>query len=183
MSLPVLDAIKTRRVIRSMTDQPVERKQLEQVLEAARWAPSAGNRRPHRFVAIKEPLTIRVLRMVSPGMIQRPTALVLTCIDWDVAEFQGISRQDKTIYVDVGTAAQSMMLAAHAMGVGSGPVTSFSKEAVRVVLNMPSHINPEMFICLGHATPTGQRAMRAWGRVTRDSLTYWERFPSEGNSR
>jgi nitroreductase len=73
---PVLTAIRSRRMVRAMVDRPIEPAGLEKVLEAARWAPNAGNRRLHRFVVVQDPLTLRVLRMVAPGMFQRPTAVV-----------------------------------------------------------------------------------------------------------
>ncbi len=68
MSQHTLDVINTRRVIRNLTDQPVEREQLEKILEAGRWAPVGGNHRVHRFVAVQDPAMLRLLRMVSPGM-------------------------------------------------------------------------------------------------------------------
>ena len=82
MTNEVLRAIRTRRVVRRMTAEPIDREQLVTVLNAARWAPSGGNRRLHRFVAVQRPVTLRLLRMVSPGMLQRPTAAVVICIDW-----------------------------------------------------------------------------------------------------
>jgi len=87
MSNPVLDAIRSRRVARNLTERPVERALLELVLDAARWAPNAGNRRLQRFVAVQDPLTLRLLRMVSPGMFQRPTAAVLICVDTSVCPY------------------------------------------------------------------------------------------------
>ena len=133
MTNSVLEAIRTRRVVRALTDQPVEPEKLVEVLKAARWAPSGGNRRLHRFVAVQNPLTLRLLRMVSPGMIQRPTAVILICTDWQRMEAYGIPRgrpptRDQSRAwepgsrgspVDVGTAAATMLLAAHALG-GSG---------------------------------------------------------------
>ena len=56
----------------------------------------------------------------------------------------------KGLYIDVGTAAQTMHLAAHALGLGAGVVTSFSQAAVIRVLNIPGHLTPEMFVCLGY---------------------------------
>jgi nitroreductase len=89
MTNEVLRAIRTRRVVRRMTAEPIDRGQLITVLKAARWAPSGGNRRLHRFVAVQRPVTLRLLRMVSPGMIQHPTAAVVICIDWRrVAEYR-----------------------------------------------------------------------------------------------
>ena len=178
MSNPVLEAIRTRRVVRALTDQPVEREKLVEVLKAARWAPSGGNRRLHRFVAVQNPLTLRLLRMVSPGMIQRPMAVILICTDWQRMEAYGIPRSSRGSPVDVGTAAATMLLAAHALGLGSGIVTSFSKAAVSTVLNLPEHLTPEMFITLGYAAPGGPPPMRSWGKLTWQSLVDWERFPS-----
>jgi nitroreductase len=139
------------------------------VLKAARWAPSAGNRRLHRFIAIEDPLTLKLLRMVSPGMFQRPVAIVVICIDRAKAESFGVRPNAKGLFVDVGTAAQTMLLAAHSLGLGAGVVTS---------LNAPEGLSPEMFICLGHAAATQPSGMPTRGRVTWQSLTQWERFPS-----
>jgi nitroreductase len=177
MSHPVLDAIRARRMVRAMTDRPVERALLEEVLRAARWAPNAGNRRLHRFVAVEDRATLAVLRMVSPGMFQHPAAVVLICVDRDRAAAFGMRPTARGLYIDVGTAAQTMLLAAHALGLGAGIVTSFSQAAVREVLNLPSGLSPEMFICLGYAAAVQPPAVRARTPVTWESLTRWERFP------
>ncbi len=178
MNKHTLDVIKSRRVIRNMTDQPVEREKLEKVLEAGRWSPTGGNARIHRFIAIQNPTIVRLLRMVSPGMFQHPQAIILICIDWDKVKENRFSATDRIPYVDLGTAMQTMMLAAHSIGLGSGPATSFSKEAVRVVLNLPQNLSPEIMLCIGYAAEKKQLPMRGpkKKRVTWQSLTDWERF-------
>ena len=176
MTRHTLDVIKTRRVIRNMTDQPLERAKLEQILEAARWAPVGGNQRIHRFVAVQDPTLLRLLRMVSPGMFQKPQAIILICIDWDAAKAENIAETEKTPYIDIGTQMQTMMLAAHSLGVGSGPVTSFGKAAVRTILNMPPQLEPCLMVALGYAAPKKQLPMRGKKKVTWQSLTDWGRF-------
>jgi nitroreductase len=178
MSNPVLEAIRTRRVVRGLTDEPVARPQLEDILKAGRWAPSGGNRRLHRYVAVQDPLTLRLLRMVSPGMLQKPQAIVLICIDWQRVNAYSIDTASTGLYIDVGTAAQTMLLAAHSLGLASGIVTSFPKAGVSPVLNLPSHLSPELMVCLGHAAPSVPAPMRTWGKITWQSLTDWERFPA-----
>jgi nitroreductase len=175
---PVLEAIRTRRITRAMTDEPIARSELEAVLEAARWAPSAGNRRLHRFVAVEHQLTLRLLRMVSPGMFQRPAAVVVICVDREQAAAFGFRLTARGLYIDVGTAAQTMLLAAHSLGLGSGVVTSFSQAAVAALLNLPPRLSPEMLVCLGHPGPSQPPAMRPRSRVSWQSLTDWERFPA-----
>jgi nitroreductase len=171
-----LEVIRTRRVVRAMSDDPVPRDRLEHILDAAAHAPSAGNRRLHRFVVVDDPPTLRVIRMVSPGMLQHPAAAIVICIDAARATGYGFKENSSGLYVDVGTTAQTMLLAAHALGVGSGPVTSFSKAAVSVVLNLPAGWKPEMIICLGFAATSRLPSMRSRSQRSWRDLTHWGRF-------
>src|SRR5262249_33213239 len=78
---------------------------------------------------------------------------------------------------DVGTAAQTMLLAAHSLGLGSGVVTSFSQAAASAVLNLPEGWSPEMLVCLGHAAPLQPAGMRPRGKGTRRGVTREGRVP------
>ena len=176
MTNPVLDNIKTRRVVRELSEQGVEREQIEAILEAARWAPSGGNLRPNRYIVIEDAETRRLIRLVAPGMFQKAPLLILICTNWQVVAEHQLQPGNRALLIDVGTAAQTMMLAAHALGLASGPVTSYSKEAVKVILNLPKHYSPEMFICVGHKAEGAQSGMRAWRTITWRDLTHWERF-------
>jgi nitroreductase len=174
-----LELIRTRRVVRAMTSDPVQREQLEQILDAATHAPNAGNRRLQRFIVVERASTLRVLRMVSPGMLQRPAAAIIICSDLPRAVEYGFTPSSRGLYVDVGTAGQTMLLAAHALRLGSGPVTSFSKAAVSAALNLPASLRPEMIVCLGHPDrnqppPMAGRRRRSWRDVT-----HWGRFEAE----
>ena len=93
MTDPVLAAIRSRRVVRALTSEPVARHTIEAILDAGRWASTAGNRHLQRFVATDHPGTLRVLRMVSPGMIQRPTAAITICTDQAAAADYWVSAE------------------------------------------------------------------------------------------
>ena len=178
MSAEFLKTMRSRRVIRDMTDQPVEREKIEKILDAGRWSPAAGNKRTTRFVVIQDPLTLRMVRVFSPGMFQEPQAVILLCIDWDVVAENQFAEDDKSPYIDQGVVMQTMMLAAHSLGLGSGPATSFSKEALRVILNLPPNLSPEIEVCIGYPAPRGksQLPMINKKRITWKDLTFWERF-------
>jgi nitroreductase len=75
--------------------------------------------------------------------------------------------------VDVGTAMATMLLAAHALGLGAGPVTSFSRAAVATVLGVPQGWTPEVVVCLGHPAERQPAPMRAATRVSWRDLTLW----------
>ena len=173
MTDPVLAAIRSRRCGRALTPEPVEHHTIEAILDAGRWASTAGNRHLQRFVATEHAGTLRVLRMVSPGMIQRPTAAITICTDRTAAADYGFPPDAVGLFIDVGTAAATMMLAAHALGIGAGPVSSFSHAAVSVVLHLPAGWSPELIICLGHPASTQPSPMSPHRSLRWQDLTMW----------
>ncbi len=148
---PVLDAIHDRRVTRRMSDEPLDPALLDLVVESARWAPNAGNRRLQPVVPVTDPVVLRLLKAVSPGMVPRPRAAVVICLDTVRAEEFGFQPGHRGLYVDIGTTAATLLLAAHSVGLGACPVTSFSRAAAARILGLPTGHSPEMIVCLGHA--------------------------------
>lgn len=179
----VLQTIRRRRVCRSYTEEPVSEEQLRTLLEAARWAPSAGNRRINKFLVIRNPRKIQLLHKVAPGMLGRPTALIVICTDERKAAQEGIKLDKDQLNngVDVGVAAENIMLAAEALGLGSCPLTSFSREGSRTLLELPNHLHPEFIVQLGHPR-RHKRVLRKEAplKLTVDDLTYWEEVPPDG---
>jgi nitroreductase len=171
----VLHAIRTRRVVRALADAPLEHDQLRTVLDSARYAPHAGNRRLHRYVVVTRPSLLRAMRMVSPGMLQRPMAAIVVCVDWAKVHDYGFPAASPGPYIDVGTAAAVMLLTAHSIGLGAGPVTSFSRAALATILKLPDGVRPELIICLGHAAAEQPPAVRRQGGPSWDEVIQWER--------
>jgi nitroreductase len=98
----------------------------------------------------------------------------------------GVKREHPTVYIDVGTATENMLLAAHVLGLGAGPVTSFNKGAVRVLLNIPDDVDPELIVCLGRSAPRESFHQSKPPEPTRlSTLVHWEHWkaaPDEGSS-
>lgn len=176
----VLETIRSRRVTRVFDDQPVTDESLLQVLEAGRWATSGGNRRIHPFLVIRDPRTLARLRAVTPGMFSTPPVVIVICTDATRAAQELVQLEhDTTTWIDVGTAAMNMMVAAHALALGSCPVTSFSHVAVSVVLGLPPTVEPELFLLLGHPHgPTRPVRPTAGGQTGAaalpSGLVWWE---------
>ena len=176
MTNEVLNNIRSRRVVRELSEEPVEKEQLEAILEAARWAPTGGNVRQNRFIVVQDAETRRLIRLVSPGMFQQAPVLIAICTDHGVVARHEISPTYRALMIDIGIAAQTIMLAAHSLGLASGPVTSYSKEAVKVVLNLPDEYWPEMIVCIGHRAENARSGMKAWDKITWRDLAHFERF-------
>jgi nitroreductase len=174
---PVLDCIRRRRVARFFTDEPIQKHNVSAILDAGRWAPRGGNKRVHRFVVVTDRESIDVVRALSPGMLGHPAVVIFICIDWQEADALGIKRHDNSVYIDVGTAAENMLLAAESLGLGSGPVTSFSKAAVQEILKLPDSLQPELMVCLGKRAKVQPFARTQPRRPTRlEELVIWKNF-------
>ena len=174
----LLEIMRSRRVCRNFTDEQVRDEDIRSILQAARWASSAGNRRINKFLVVRDAGTLRLVRAVSPGMLAHPPAIIVILTDANQAREEQVQLdKDYNTWIDVGTTAMNMMLMAHALGLGSCPATSFSKAGVRVALDLPSHLIPEFILQLGHCAPEAR--LHRPGSSTRlriEDLTYWERY-------
>jgi nitroreductase len=169
----IFDVIRTRRVVRSFTDDPVPTDLIREMIEAGRWASSASNRRLHRFHVVRDPARLRLVKAMSPGLRANPSALIVICTDLDRAEYEGVRiEKDATTWIDVGTAAMNMMNAGHALGLGSCPVTGFSRSGVRVVLDLQPTVRPELILMLGF--PAKQTQKIKVERLNVDDVIDWE---------
>jgi nitroreductase len=142
--------MRSRRAIRDYAPGPIPQEHLGLVLQAGRLASSAGNNRVHRFLVIRDAARVDLVRSVAPGMLASPAGLIVICTDFGVAaERQVQVHRDPTVWVDVGTAAMNMQLMAHALGLGSCPVTSFSPGGVSAMLDLWGRARPELILLLG----------------------------------
>jgi nitroreductase len=138
----VLHAIRTRRVVRALTDAPVGHDQLRALLDSARYAPHAGNRRLHRYAVAPGLRPCVRCGWSYPGMLQRLMTAIVVCVDWAQVHNYGFSPANPGPYIDVGTAAETLVLAAHSIGSGAEPVTSFGRTALATILNLPLECVP-----------------------------------------
>jgi len=171
----VFEVIRSRRAVRAFTDEPVSVADIRRLLEAARWASDAGNRRLHRFYVTRDPDKIDLISTVGPGFYGTPTALIVICTDLAKAAREGVDpAHDDSTWIDVGTAAMNMLLMAHALGLGATPVTSVSRSGLREVLELPDHLRADLILQLGHPAPAAVPRARRGRRLGIEELTDWE---------
>lgn len=160
----MLDIIKSRRSIRRFQDKPIPPEVIQDLLEAAQWAPSGSNNQPWAFVVVQEPANVRKVKMFSPGLGGVPAALLILCSDH--------SGEDTTAIMDVSMAAQNVMLVATDQGLGSCVVRSHHQEALRKLLNLPAHVLPELIVTLGYPAKPGKNL----GRRPLEEVAHWEEW-------
>lgn len=179
----VYDAIHTRRDIRSQfINQPVPEKVLARILDAAHHAPSVGFMQPWNFVLIEAPEIKQAIHqafqlanaeatLMFPtekreqyqsfkleGILEAPLNICVTC---DRERFGPVvigrtANRIMDLYSTV-CAIQNLWLAARAEGLGMGWVSILHHRDLRKVLNLPSHVEPVAYLCLGYVTHFPER--------------------------
>jgi len=150
--METLEAIQTRRSIRQYTDQPIPPQMLEQILAAGMMAPSARNEQPWEFVVVQDRSTLAALANVSPNsaMAERAAAVIVVCGD---TQRETVANLNYWV-IDCSAAAQNILLAAHALGLGAVWAAIYPRTervaALRQVLPLPDHIVPLCLVPLGY---------------------------------
>jgi nitroreductase len=144
-----LELIKQRYSVRAYKPDSVEAEKLEQVLEAARLAPSACNRQPFQLIVFATAGRQEELRRIyHRSWFSQAPLVICACGLPDRAW----SRKDgqNYVYVDTTIAMDYITLAATDLGLGTCWVAAFDPAAAREVLGLPSDVEPVAFTPLGY---------------------------------
>ena len=161
--MDLFETIKMRRSVRKYLNNPVENEKLEAVLEAVRMAPSWANYQCWRLVVVRDnamKAKISALSYVesyfttkgyktNPSMKALAEAPVVIILCADPAQSGSLWNQNYYL-VDAGLAAQNMMLAARAQGLGTVFVGVYDEEKLKNLLQIPTTIRIVGLFPLGY---------------------------------
>lgn len=141
--MDIFQVFRDRRSIRKYKDTPVEREKIEQVLDAARLAPSWKNLQCWRFLVLTDPARKEVLLSAfaedNPGrkaFLQAPVAIVV-CADPTESD---VSHGIDYFVADTAIAFEHICLAAHALGLGTCWMGLFDEEDMKSRLSIPDNM-------------------------------------------
>lgn len=147
--MSLYEIIAARRSIRKYRSDPVEEEKLIRILQAARIAPSAGNRQPWHYIVVTDAAVKGRLRAAyDREWFYTAPAIVCACGE----PSRSWTRKDGRDYkdVDVAISFDHLVLAATAEGLGTCWVGAFDPAVVREVLALPSGIEPIVLTPLGY---------------------------------
>jgi nitroreductase len=136
--MTVLDAIRKRYSCRAYQDKPIEREKLEQILEAARLAPSAKNLQDWRFVAVTDKETKRKIAQAANNQtfLQNAGAIIVAC-----SISNEVMRCGQAVGpIDVAIALEHIALQAAELGLATCWIGSFYPEKVRPIVGIPEDV-------------------------------------------
>ena len=169
--MDILETIKNRRSIRTYKRQDLAQQTLDKLLEAARWAPSAGNVQPWAFVIVTSQKIKQGISLGAFGQktLEEASIVIVVCADEKRAE-QSYGSRGKTLYClqDTAAAIQNIMLTAHSLGLGSCWVGAFKEEEIRKVIKAPKEMRPIALIPIGYPNENpAARNRRPLSEITR----------------
>ncbi len=148
--METLQAITSRRSIRSYNNKPVPPEMTLKILEAAMAAPSANNKQPWHFVVITE----RAILDAVPGfhpyshMLFEATLAILVCGDTGSESNPGYMAQD------CSAAMENILIAAQGLGLGAVWLGLYPRQermdGMRKLLKVPDVFIPFALIAIGY---------------------------------
>lgn len=144
-----LDLAKERYSVRKYADRVVEKEKIMQVLEAARFAPSAVNKQPVHFTVVTDQEMIKGLVEAYDRPWFRSAPVVIVASGDHSTSYKRKDGKDHCD-IDVAIAVDHLTLAASDIGLGTCWVCAFDEDIVRKVLSLPDHQEPIVMIPIGY---------------------------------
>ena len=158
----VLTALRRTRQVRQFTDALVSDNDVQTILDIARWSGSSMNRQPWTFIVVRERGDLKRLAELAPNAKHVAGAAVA------IAIAMGGANAECDAY-DEGRAAERILIAANALGLGAG--IGWANESRRPQVAQFFGLKPPAFvrtiISLGHSTEAARQPKSAPGTARR----------------
>ena len=141
----ILEIIKSRRSIRNYRKEKIKEDEILKILEAGRWAPSASNNQPWRFIVVNDEQLIKKIGdackiLTINSFVENSKVLVIIYTE----------KRHRWVDLDCGMCAQNMMLEAHSLGIGSCFIGAFREKKIKELVNLPDQFNVVGIISFGY---------------------------------
>ena len=155
--MDILTLCRRRVSCRAYKPEPVPREHLEQLVEAARLAPSACNRQPWRFAVVCDQDRRQALarKGLLPGLpsawIAEAPVIVVIGMERSIITHRVAPRISRVDYpwMDIGIAGEHLVLQATELGLGTCWIGWIRPKAIRRIVDWPHAIRPAVMITVG----------------------------------
>lgn len=162
------ELVQKRYSVRAYKPDPVEDKKLEQILEAARLAPTAANKQPFQLIVVHtEGREEELQRIYRRDWFVEAPIIICACV---VGDEGWVRSEDKRRYrdVDIAIVMDHLILAATDLGLGTCWIAAFDGVAAREILALPDNVEPIIFTPLGYpADELGPKERKALSELVR----------------
>jgi nitroreductase len=158
--MEAIEAIRTRRSIRSYQSDAVKEEDLNDILDCGRLAANGINRQSWRFVVVTDPSIKKKVVACAPtgAFIDQAAACVIVAIGQEAV----------TPLEDASSATVSMMIAANALGYGSCWIGAYQNETAKLlgeVIKLPEGWQVASLFALGVPDKTSEPQKKTLDQV------------------
>ena len=174
-ALGTWEASDSLRVVREFSSQPLELWVVERILDAGRRTGSSKNQQRWAFIVCRDRAHLAELATLGPWAGHLAGAAVAIAL---LTPSPAATDAPLSVMWDLGRAAQSMVLAAWELGIGSVPATVYQHDRARELLGYPADWHCEFILSFGHPADSAllTAAKRAGGRRALAELAHEERW-------
>ncbi|MDH4161990.1 MAG: nitroreductase family protein [Nitrospirota bacterium] len=167
--MDILDIIRQRRSVRDFIEREVPTEVVEEMIEAIRWTPSAGNLQSRRFYFIQNAAVRRSLAKAAldQRFIAQAPLVIVACLDRTISVRYGDRGVNLYAIQDTSAAVMNLMLLAQARGLGTCWVGAFNEFDVIETLDLPDNLRPIAIVPVGYP---GKVPPGAQKRLPRESV-------------
>lgn len=176
--MDTLEAIQKRWGCRKFLDKDIEKYALSTVLDAGRYAPSAGNLQDRSFIVVrKKDLKSSIAKFAgNQSWIQAAPVLVVVVADnKKTPDFFGKKGEDIYSVQDTSFAVQNMLLAATELGLGCSLIVGFDAEKINDLLDIEEPGKAHAIIALGYAAEEPKPS----SKYPLDRFVFFEKYNSK----
>jgi nitroreductase len=151
--LDVFEAIKKRRSVRAFTNEKVSEEDVKRLIEAARWAPSAGNTQPLELVIVRDTEVKQKLSdaALNQTVIQKAPVVIVVCADLARSKSGYGSRGEKIYSIqDTAASTQNIHLAAQELSLATCWIGAFNDKEVAKAIKAPKNVKPVAIVPVGY---------------------------------
>ncbi|MFX0006758.1 MAG: nitroreductase family protein [Promethearchaeota archaeon] len=126
----LLKFLKGRRSIRAYQVKPIEDEELNKILEAGRWSPSASNRQPWEFIVIKnKDILLKLAKTISYGRFMKEVPVAIAIV-------AKMKTSPKWYLIDTSLVSMNMILMAWSLGIGTCWIGAMNREKAKDILGL-----------------------------------------------
>ncbi len=153
VNLDIINVLKSRRTVRSFTDDPIKKECIIEMIDCARVSPSAANMQSIKYLIVdsfddRKAIFSHIkyagyIQNWNPEFSESPVAYIAVLNDTDIQKTNGITE------CDCGIAMMSIIMSATDMGIGSCILGAIDKDAIRRLLGIKEQYDLMYLIGLG----------------------------------
>ncbi|MBR2273431.1 MAG: nitroreductase family protein [Alphaproteobacteria bacterium] len=176
--MELYEGLLTRRSIRKYNpEQTLTKEQILELIRAASYAPSAHNKQPWHFLILQDKEVLRTMRLIQPwtSFAKDACCIVVVCVD-ESETFHREKEGWNYAQIDGALAAQNLLLACHAKGLGAcfcgAAPMPLVIDNLRKKFNIPGNILPVAIVTIGYPE---EKPKTPEDRLNLDKV-HWESF-------